>query len=327
MVTAKIPDIIREIMDKKKKQGGLTHVYFAACGGSLGAFYPAKALLENEATQLCCNWITSNELVHCPPAALGENAVLIVASHRGNTPETIEAAKLAQRLGASVIGLTYLLKSALPAACDYVLGYTFGDDRDVAGEKAMMGLRLAAELLHQTEGYAHYDAFQKGVDAIDSIVKNARKTEAQKARDFARTYQDDKIIYTMGSGGAWGAAYMQAICIFMEMQWINAASIHTGEYFHGPFEITDEMVPFVLQMSCGKTRPLDERALDFLKRYAKRFTVLDARKMDLDLIDATVVDYFNHSLFNNVYSVYNQALAIQRRHPLSTRRYMWQVEY
>lgn len=67
----------------------------------------------------------------------------------------------------------------------------------------------------------------------------------------------------MASGAGYGAAYMQSICIFMEMQWIHSSSIHSGEFFHGPFEITDKEVPFVLQVSEGTNRPLDERALKF----------------------------------------------------------------
>ena len=29
----------------------------------------------------------------------------------------------------------------------------------------------------------------------------------------------------------------------MEMQWINSGSFHSGEFFHGPFEIVDKDVP------------------------------------------------------------------------------------
>ncbi|MGK4762946.1 phosphosugar isomerase, partial [Salmonella enterica] len=47
----------------------------------------------------------------------------------------------------------------------------------------------------------------------------------------------------------------------------------------------------------------------------------------LSTIKNTVIDYFNQSLFNNVYPVYNRALAEERQHPLTTRRYMWKVEY
>ena len=120
---------------------------------------------------------------------------------------------------------------------------------------------------------------------------------------------------------------MESICIFMEMQWINSSSIHTGEFFHGPFEITDANIPFVIQVSEGSTRPLDERCLKFLNTYAKRIEVLDAKELGLSTIDASVVDYFNHSLFNNVYPIYNHALADARLPPLPTRRYMWKVQY
>ena len=120
---------------------------------------------------------------------------------------------------------------------------------------------------------------------------------------------------------------MESICIFMEMQWINSSSIHTGEFFHGPFEITDDNTPFFIQLSEGKTRAIDERALTFLRRYGKRIELLDAKELGLSSIPSTVVDYFNHSLFNNVYAVYNEALAAARQHPLTTRRYMWKVEY
>lgn len=61
----------------------------------------------------------------------------------------------------------------------------------------------------------------------------------------------------MGSGAAYGAAYMESICIFMEMQWLDSSSIHTGEYFHGPFEITDANRPFYdSDFPEGSTRPL-----------------------------------------------------------------------
>ena len=83
----------------------------------------------------------------------------------------------------------------------------------------------------------------------------------------------------------------------------------------------------MVQIAEGSGRELDERCLRFLKKYAKRFEVLDAKELGLSTIDPSVVDYFNHSLFNNVYPIYNAALAEARQHPLSTRRYMWKVAY
>lgn len=65
----------------------------------------------------------------------------------------------------------------------------------------------------------------------------------------------------------------------MEMQWVHAPLINTGEFFHGPFEIVDRTTPFVLFMSDGRNRSNDERAKKFLDEYADRVTVLDAKEL------------------------------------------------
>ena len=332
--SADIKNIIAEILEAKKSKGGVKNLYFVGCGGSLGALYPAKTFMEKECASIKSAWINSNEFVHSTPRDFGENSIICLACHKGNTPETIEAAKLGKEKGAAVIVLTWLEESEIIEFGDYIIRYAFDaspdhlkGDIDYAGEKTICALLVAVELTAQTEGYENYDKFQEGLGMISNIIKNARAHVAERALEFAETYKNDPVIYTMGSGAAYGAAYMESICIFMEMQLLDSSSIHTGEYFHGPFEITDANRPFMLQISEGSTRPLDERALKFLRTYAKRIEVLDAKELGLSTIDASVVDYFNHSLFNNVYPIYNHALAEKREHPLVTRRYMWKVEY
>jgi fructoselysine-6-P-deglycase FrlB-like protein len=324
---SEIKDIVTDILAKKAEKGGVKQVYYVGCGGSLGVLYPAKTFLEIEATGIKTGWFNSNEFLHITPKDFGANSVIILACHKGNTPETVEAAALGKKKGAAVVLLTWLEESPIIEHGDYIIHYTFGDNKDIAGEKTICGLLLAVEILNQCEGYANYDKFIDGVNRIDRIVKNSCKHVEERAKAFAKEYKNDQVIYTMGSGSGYAAAYMESICIFMEMQWINSSAIHTGEFFHGPFEITDSNIPFVIQIAEGPNRPLDERALKFLKRYGKRFEILDAKELGLSVIDPTVVGYFNHSLFNNVYPIYNKALAEERQHPLSTRRYMWKVEY
>ncbi len=322
-----IKQIIEEIVAGKKEDGGIKQVYYVACGGSYGAFYPAKTFLEKEACEIKVGLYNSNEFVYNRPKAFGKNSVLVVASHKGNTPETVKAAEAGKAAGVPVIALTWVPDSPITKHADYVVGYTFGDDKDIAGEKTIVALITAVEILNQTEGYENYDKFLDGVAKIDRIVKRACKHVDKRALAFAKNHKEDSVIYTIASGAGYGAAYMESICIFMEMQWINSSSIHSGEYFHGPFEITDAETPFVIQVSEGSTRPLDERALKFLNQYGGRVEVLDAKELGLSTIDGSVIDYFNHTLFNNVYPVYNKALASEREHPLTTRRYMWKVEY
>ena len=69
--------IIRDILEKKESQGGITNVYFVACGGSMAAMYPAKYLLESESKTLKIGYYTSNEFVHAAPKALGTNSLAV----------------------------------------------------------------------------------------------------------------------------------------------------------------------------------------------------------------------------------------------------------
>lgn len=329
-----IKSIIGEILANKQEKGGVKNLYYVGCGGSWGALYSAKTFMERESKDIKCALISSNEFVHATPKDFGENSIICLSCHKGNTPETIAAAKLGKEKGAAVIILTWLAESEIIQYGDYNVLYAFdaspdhlAGDIDYGSEKTACALLVAVELLQQTEGYEHYDKFMAGLDRITTIICQARAHVAQRALDFAEEYKNDQFIYTMGSGAGYGAAYMESICIFMEMQWIQSSSIHTGEFFHGPFEVTDANVPFVIQISEGSTRALDERCLKFLQKYGKRIEVLDAKELGLSTIDAEVVDYFNHALFNNVYPIYNHALAEARKHPLPTRRYMWKVEY
>ena len=135
------------------------------------------------------------------------------------------------------------------------------------------------------------------------------------------------MFYILGSGASFGHTYGFAICSLMEMQWLDAAPIHSGEYFHGPFEVTDKDKPYIVMESIGRTRPLDERAIKFLKKYAEKIEIVDAKELGLDLIDSNVAEYFNPILFYSVLCEYRAKLADIRNHSLEVRRYMGKVEY
>ena len=98
-----IKAIVAEILENKKDEGGVKNIYFVGCGGSLGALYPAKTFMERESLTLKSGWVSSNEFVHSTPRDFGKNSIICLACHKGNTPETIAAAKLGKEMGAAVI--------------------------------------------------------------------------------------------------------------------------------------------------------------------------------------------------------------------------------
>ncbi len=116
--------------------------------------------------------------------------------------------------------------------------------------------------------------------SFESVVRGAQQQVQADARHFAEAWKTEKVIYMMGSGPSFGAAHQESICILLEMQWINSASIHSGEYFHGPFEITETGTPFILLKSSGRTRPLDDRAIRFIERYQENCRLLTWKRWE-----------------------------------------------
>lgn len=318
--------MVGEIIAAKKKHGGLRQVFFTACGGSFSAQYPAKYFLDTESKKLKRVAILSaNEFVHATPASLGEDSLVVAVSYQGTTAETVEAARVAREKGATTITLSQKPDSPLCKNGDYIITYAEKprEESTVADESDYKVLRLALEILEQTEGYAGYDQMVKDFDAVVDICEKAKKKAEKPAQAFADEYKDEKRMYTMGSGPAWNSAYTENICILMEMQWVHSSWIHSGEYFHGPFEITDKDLLFLMLLSTGKTRELDERALKFLKTYARKIETVDAKAYGADKVS----EYFSGMVIDTVLGVYNKAFAEARQHPLKTRRYMWKVQY
>ena len=313
--------IIAEIL---KAKGAIKSVYFVACGGSYAGLHPGKYFLESESKELKVDHYSSNEFCHATPKSLGENSIVITQSSSGNTPETVKAAEIAQKAGAASIVITNKPESPLAQNGDYVLVPEKGS---TANSGQAYSLKLAVEILNQTEGYENYDEMQNGFDRIDKIVGNATQFIAPRAEKWAKMYKDEKLIYTMGSGSAYSVAYSFAICLLMEMQWINSGCIHSGEYFHGPFEVTDYDVPFMLVKSIGHTRHLDERVENFAKKFTEDLLVLDQKDLDLSTVADEAKPYVAAILTGVVIRHFVEAIAFERGHSLDVRRYMWQMQY
>jgi fructoselysine-6-P-deglycase FrlB-like protein len=317
--------IIRQI---KEKQPDIKSVFFVGCGASKSDLYPAKYFFEGNAKQLRTSLYTAGEFNYATPVSVDETSIVITCSLGGTTPETVTATSKAKELGAHVIAVTHVEDSALTKDADYVVYHGWEANYGAKLEKMTMVLGLAVEILNQFEGYEHYNKMQDGFAKIYDLIESSVATVLPQSKAFADAYKDEPVIYAMSSGATHEVAYAFSICLLMEMQWINSGSFHDGEFFHGPFEIVDKGVPFLLLMNDGRTRAMDSRALEFLNRFDAKTTVVDAKDFGLgSVIAKEVVDYFNPMLITGVIRVYAEQLAIARNHPLSKRRYMWKLEY
>lgn len=321
----KIKEIVASI---KAKQPEIKSVYFVGCGASMSELYPGKYFLENNSKKLRVSLYTANDFNYSTPSGVDDTAIVITCSLSGGTPETVAASKLAQEKGAHVVSVTIDPNSALAKASDYQIIHGFAASYGAKMEKPANVIALACEILNEYEGYEHYDKIQDGLAKIYDLINESIEFVMPEAKKFAEAHYDAPVLYCMGSGATQYVAYSFASFLMMEMQWLPASSFSSGEFFHGPFELADENAHYLLLMNDGPTRPMDARALTFIKRMNANATVVDAKDFALSShIDKEVVEYFNPILIGGVLRVYAEQIAIKRNHPLTKRRYMWKLEY
>ncbi|QOV19132.1 SIS domain-containing protein [Blautia liquoris] len=316
-----INEAVRAVASKER----INHFYFVACGGSQAFLMPGQYLFDRE-IEIPSSVYSSNEFVHRAPKALGPDSVVITCSHSGNTPETVKAAEVSREKGATTIALSNLVDSPLWKASEYCLHYDWRDADESDKNKGIL-YRLLFSVLNTIQPCEKY---QKGIDAVDhlnGVIEDAKTKYADRLKEWGSKYKRETLIYTMASGASYGEAYSFTSCLLMEMQWIHSSAIHSGEYFHGPFEITDFDVPFIIIKGVGATRPLDDRAYAFCKKYSNEIMLVDEAEFDMTGIDEEVQEYFAPLLAGAVLRSLADEFAYQRGHDLGVRRYMWRMEY
>lgn len=322
----KIKNMVREIKEIMDSRGGLKAVYFIGLGGSLAAIYPGKYLLSCEAKNFAVASFSSNEFIYSNPKSLDERCICVLCSLKG-TKETVDAVKFANESGAVTIAMTGSENTEMAKLGQYVAVYSNGDDQIYSKSNQSTSLRLGFELLYQFEGYEYYDKAIEAYGKIDEIFDDAKVHFTERATKFALDFKDEEMFYVLASGPCLGTGYSMVSCHFMEMQWKNAAMIHSGEFFHGPFEITDDKPVIVLIKSIGKTRYLDDRAETFINKFAKKIFILDTDETKLKTIDSQVAEYFCSVVMLPVERFIISKMANIRDHSMDKRRYMWKLNY
>ncbi|TPW28947.1 SIS domain-containing protein [Pararhizobium mangrovi] len=309
------------------------HVFFVACGGSFSIMHPAKFMLDQHSS-LASDLYNAAEFTSRAPRTLDARSLVILCSMTGTTKETTAAAEFARSRGARTIGMTVEAGSPLARACDHVVAfeapYTTGVPIDAANSNYARIYQIVTELVRLFDGEDLTDRLLASLGSLQEAIDRADRSFAPLFDDYASRFASQDVVYTVASGASYGAAYSFAICVLMEMQWINSQAIHANEFFHGPFEVLDEERCFILLKGMDSTRALEERADTFLHRFGKQenILVLDAKTLDLEGIDPLFAGNLVPLIFFDTLWRFAHRIADLRQHEMLTaRRYMKKIEY
>lgn len=315
---------LTEIADKD-----IAHVYFVACGGSLSIMHPAKFLLDQHSSALTSDVLNADEFTLRAPKALGKKSLVVLCSMTGTTKETVRAAEFARARGAYTVGLTNDTSSPLATAChvpiQYESLYTTGERIDSRDSNYGRIYELVMGLVKLKDGEDKIAPLVDSLNNLQAVIDRAIATLEPMFEDFAPRFAKEDMIYTIASGADFGASYSHAICVLMEMQWINSHPLHANEFFHGPFEVVDPDQAFILFQGLDSTRPLETRARTFLERFGsgEKVMILDAEALDLTGLHQEFAGNLVPLVFFDALWHFAYKLAALRKHEMLTdRRYM-----
>lgn len=305
------------------------HVFFVACGGSLSIMHPAKFMLDQTSASLPSDVYNAAEFTHRAPRRLTRKSVVVLCSMTGTTRETVAAAEFAGEAGALTISLTVDPESPLARASDHVVRfeapYTTGVPIDAKNSNYARIYQIVQGLAARYDGAGDMAALMDSLGALQSVIDRAQAVFAPRFDAYAPHFAKQDMIYTMASGASYGAAYSYAICVLMEMQWINSHPVHANEFFHGAFEVLDENRCYILMKGLDDTRPLEDRAEAFLHRFGRagNILVVDAAEVDFTGIAPQFRGALAPLVFFDTLWTFAYRLADLRGHEMMTaRRYM-----
>lgn len=312
---------------------GLRDVWFVACGGSLYASSPAGYLLSRGARSFTAHRVHASEFNYLRPAAVGPDSLVVVGSHSGKTPETLEAIKTARSLGVRrIVGIGRDAGSPLALGVDHMFAY---NSKETVWEPKQVLLAYLTHGLLTASGDQDAAAEQVAAAsyaALPGVLRAAVASQDDALAQIAAKLSGEPAIQppciqVLGSGPNEDVARCLAMCYLQEMQWLNAAAFNAGEFFHGAFEVVTEGMPVILFMGRDVTRPAAERTARFLDKYTKLGFRIDAAGLDLPGVAPESYAEIDPIVLGSTAVRLAQHFESVTGHSLDLRRYMFKVEY
>jgi fructoselysine 6-phosphate deglycase len=308
--------------------GGIKTLFFVGCGGSLYASSPIGDVMAARGRSVVTYRMNSGEFVYGPPATLGSDSLVIVGSHTGTTPETIQAIDIARARGArSVLAVTRDPDSSLATSADHA--FTYGSKHTVWEPKQIYLAQVGHGVLlaNGDETRAEHDAALDAYSGLAGVILDAIARLDDYFAEMAAALAGQPVICVLGSGPVEDVARCLSMCYLQEMQWLQSAAFNAGEFFHGAFEVITDQTGVILFLGLDHSRPIAERARTFLEKYARRAWTVDLADLALEGIPEAYRGEVGPLVLGSLTGRIAQHFEAVTGHELSTRRYMHKVEY
>lgn len=309
----KITPIVDKLFENR-----IEKICFVGCGSCRGAGMAGKYIFDKYST-IDVKSYTGWEFVDNTPRCVGENCAVILISHSGKTEEIVAALKKAKCLGAITIAVTDTNDNPLALGADFVVDYHAHCIWEI---HLLSAYYIACSYIQRISPDREVEDILKDMGKLPPVLEHLVKTYEDKALEMAKQVRDWKGFYTVAAGPLFSLGYKEGVITNMEFLWSHGSALESGEFRHGPLEITDENSSFLFLLGTDPSRHTTQRALDFVKKYKGKYIVFDY----MELSEGLHPELSPFVLFPPI-EWFCYYFAIVRDHNPDDRRYYNVVEY
>ncbi|MBE8540549.1 glutamine--fructose-6-phosphate transaminase (isomerizing) [Geoglobus acetivorans] len=230
---------------------GISEIVFIACGTSYHASLVGKYLIEKLTGIPVRVEFASEFIYHQPPM---HRALTIAITQSGETADTLEAMRIAKKLGAKTLAIVNVLGSTATRVADHVLYTRAGPEISVAATKSFIAqlivLYLIALKLSRLPG-SEVNRLIDELRAMPELVRKVLEREGEIEQIAVLISGYENMMY-IGRGIGVPIA-MEGALKMKEISYIHAEAYPAGELKHGSFALLGEKTPVIASLVPDET--------------------------------------------------------------------------
>lgn len=306
-------------------KNGINRIFFIACGAPNNEMATIKYWMDIHSKTIESHLYYPAEFICISPAMIDQNSLVILMSHSGKTPETVEVAKMIKSFPCKVVSITMDPESPLGKETEN--HFCYGQSKASYEAKFIILVAMISVMLQEKGDWDLHEDLMIGLEAFPNLLAEAEEQSEEINKEYAKQYQNEEFYMVLGGGPCYAIAYSFGVCTMMESLWLKVFVGEAAEFFHGPFEIVDEAIPVVVYLGEDPSRPIGERVVKFLKSHTDKLLIYDAKDFNLQTIPDSVRAIFAPYIIGAASNSLVNHLSVWRDHPVSTRRYMGKIDY
>ncbi len=240
---------IRHIDAISIKKDNIQRIVFVACGTSHYAALVGKYIIE-KTSHFPVLVEYASEFRYRQPMVYPTDLVVAI-SQSGETADTLEAIRLAKKLGCKVAGIVNVTGSSIAKECDQGIYLHAGPEIGVASTKAFTSQIIAINLLNM---FLNKDPYYRA-ELVEELQQIPSKIDTwlklQDIQSVANKYKDARYVLFMGRDINYPVALEGALKL-KEISYVPAEGYPAGEMKHGPIALIDSNTPSVFILTKDK---------------------------------------------------------------------------